>query len=316
MILLDNNPLDLLHYTGIQRDPTFVAIHGLVAYVAAVTSVVIVSVYAVVRFDANSTVSQVMREEKNLPGEEAEGIPPNRARAPAANSERFADRYILDIRDQTYPRDEPHQLGFAQDIGGVVNRQTVEQIEQHDGDEEDEQHEYDVTPDGMRDERDVAGVELAGEHDDGLEDRARGIGEVRVTAVLEERVEGQGEGEDEESVREEKTREIEGHCAEHFDAGGHARMLTDQDHQLPGGQQNRHGGDLRPRAAQQGEGQRDQHNLQPIFQIRQVVPGAGEELQGLPDDEEQQQHSGEGPQNSVVIPGDSQRTAQSAEIVV
>lgn len=147
----------------------------------------------------------------------------------------------------------------------------------------------------MRDERDVVGVELAGEHDDGLEERATGIGEARVVAVLEERVKGQSEREDEERVREEEAREIEGDCAEHLDAGGHARMLADQDHQFPRGQEDHYGADLGSRIAQHGESQHEQRSFQPIAQVFQITPRTGDELDDLSEDEEQREHGGEDP---------------------
>lgn len=157
----------------------------------------------------------------------------------------------------------------------------------------------------MRDERDIVGIELAGEHDEGLEERATGIGETRVVAILEERVKSQGERKDEERVWEEEAHEIEGDCAEHLDAGSHARMLTDQDHQFPRGQEDHYGADLGSRAAQHGESQHEQRSFQPITQVFQIAQRTGDELETFPEDEEQKQHGGEAPQEVVMIPGDS-----------
>lgn len=200
----------------------------------------------------------------------------------------FADRHILDIGNQTYSGDESNQFGLAKDLGSVADRQTIEQIEQHDGDEEDEQYEYDVTPNGMRDKRDVIGIKLPSEHDNSFEERATRIGKARVVAVFEERVKGQSEREDEERVWEEEASEIERDCSEHLDTGGHARMLTDQDHQFPRGQEDHYGADLGSRAAQHGESQHAQRSFQPIAQIFQITPRTRDELEDLPGDKEQQ----------------------------
>lgn len=145
-----------------------------------------------------------------------------------------------------------------------------------------------MAPNGMRDKRDIIGVKLAGEHDNSLEERATGIGEARAVAVLEERVKGQSERKDEECVWEEEASEIERDCSEHLDASGHARVLTDQNHQFPRGQQDYYSADLRSRAAQHGESQHDQRNFQPIAQVFQIAPRAGDELKDLSGDKEQQ----------------------------
>lgn len=81
-----------------------------------------------------------MWKQKNPPGKEAEWIPSERAWISAAEITPawFADCHILDIGNQTYSGDESNQFGLAKDLGSVADRQTIEQIEQHDGDEEDE----------------------------------------------------------------------------------------------------------------------------------------------------------------------------------
>lgn len=110
----------------------------------------------------------------------------------------------------------------------IRDSQTVEQIEEHDGHEEDEEQEDEVSVDTV--ELDVAGIELARQHHNGLDERLDGHREaIEVSFLLllgvllllylfwfaKQNVEAQTEGEHQNGVEGKALDETAGDSAQH-----------------------------------------------------------------------------------------------------